>query len=228
MNTDGTIQIKISLNNTPIPILPHAKFLGLWVDNNLTWKTHTSKLELRLKTKLCMLQWGKNMLTTQAKKILYFAQIHSLLTYGLVIWGNMINATTRNRLQKLQDRGVQLIAPHKALSEIYKTHRILNLEQSTTLENIKLWYKYHHNTLLTKLKQNMGTDHSRSSLEKRYCYNTRNRGIPNLPQTTLNLYKNSFLFKGLRDYQLSPQSVKDSSSIKQCTNQMKTHLIGTH
>ena len=224
-NMHDTNQIRLTLNETLIPIMPHAKFLGLWVDENLNWKTHASKLELRIKTKICMLQRGRNMLTTQAKKILYFAQIHSLLTYGLVIWGNMISTTNRNRLQKLQDKGVQLISPHQRLSEIYKTHRILNLEQSIKLENIKLWYKYHRNDLPTKLLENMGTDHHRTSIEKQHGYNTRNRGIPNLPQTSLNPYKNSFLFKGLRDYQLSPQCIKDSVNIKQCTNRMKTNLL---
>ena len=118
-----------------------------------------------------------------------------------------------------------MIAPHKELAEIYKTHRILTLEQLIKLENVKLWYKHNNNSLPTKLRQNMTTDHRRNSLEKNHNYHTRNRGIPNLPQTTINSYKNSFLFKGLRDYQLCPQEVKNSKNIKECTRHMKTHLI---
>ena len=165
------------------------------------------------------------MLTTHAKKILYFAQIHSLLTYGLVIWGNMISASDRNCLQKLQNRGVQMITPHKELSEIYKAHSILTLEQLTKLENIKLWYKHNSSSLPLQLRKNMTTDHRRHSLEKNHNYNTRNRNVPNLPQTTVTSYKNSFLSKGLHNYQLCAQEIKDSRSLKHCVKLMKRYLF---
>ena len=82
--------IQMTLNDTIIPIVESTKFLGLWIDRRLKWNTHLSKITSKLKTKLCMLQKGKNLLTTHAKKILYFAQFQSVLTYGLVIWGNMV------------------------------------------------------------------------------------------------------------------------------------------
>ena len=100
--------IRLELNRQKIPLVDHTKFLGLWIDNQLNWKTHISKIETTLKTKLCMLQRGKNLLTTHAKKILYFAQIQSHLQYGLSIWGNMSPRYQLRRLQKLQNRGVQI------------------------------------------------------------------------------------------------------------------------
>ena len=163
---------KISIDDTIIPVVHNTKFLGLWIDDNLTWDTHFKKLETRIKTKICMLQRGKNMLTVHAKKILYFAQIHSLLTYGLVIWGNMLSQTNKTRLQKIQDKAVQLIAPHKKLPEVYHDHRILTIDQSVQLENIKIWYKHQNNLLPVKLQENMCTDHRRESTRKSHRYNT--------------------------------------------------------
>ena len=219
--------IKISIEDITVPIVCHTKFLGLWIDDNLTWDTHFRKLETRLNTKICMLRRGKNMLTVHAKKILYFAQVHSLLTYGLVIWGNMLSRTKKNQLQKIQNRAVQLIAPHKRLATIYSDHRILNIDQSIQLENIKIWFKYHKNLLPEKLQQNMSTDHRRESIRKIHNYNTRNKGIPNLPQTTNRFYKNSFLSDGLRDYQLTPQDIKESKSVTHCIKQTKNLLLPT-
>ena len=119
--------IKLVLNNIEIPEVKSTKFLCLWIDNGLDWRTHIIKITVRLKTKLCMLQRGKSLLTTHAKKILYFAQIQSIFTYGLVIWGNMITPTQMKNLQKLQDKSVQLISPHTPIQRIYEQHKILNL-----------------------------------------------------------------------------------------------------
>ena len=217
--------IRISIEDVAVPIVPHTKFLGIWIDDNLTWNIHLQKLETRLKTKICMLQRGKNILTVHAKKILYYAQVHSLLAYGLIIWGNMLNRTRQTRLQKIQNKAVQLIAPHKNLRAIYKDHRILNIAQLIQLENIKMWHKYHNNQLPEKLQHNMSTDHRRKSTHKIHNYNTRNKGIPNLPQVTNSCYKNSFLSDGLRDYQLTPQSVKECKNMTQCIKLTKNLLL---
>ena len=221
INSANMNKMHLRLDNVEIPIKPFTKFLGLWVDECLNWKTHVDKLETRLKTKLCMLRRGQNLLTTHAKKVLYFAQIHSLLTYGLVIWGNMISTSDLRRLQKLQDKGVQLIANHRNLEDNYKENRILKIEQLITLDNIKIWYKCNRNSLPTRLTENMKTDHQKSSIEKKHHYNTRNKEVPNLPHTTVKKYKDSFLVKGLRDYQLTPQNIKDARNIKQCTSLAK-------
>ena len=91
--------IRLVLNDIAIPIVESTKFLGLWIDSRLSWRTHLAKITAKLKTKLCMLQKGKNLQTTHAKKILYFAQFQSVITYGLVIWGNMVSNTQLNQLQ---------------------------------------------------------------------------------------------------------------------------------
>ena len=159
------------------------------------------------------------------QKILYFAQIQSLLTYGLIIWGNMISNTDQRRLQELQDQGVQLIAPHMKLDNIYKEHKILRLKGLTQLENIKFWHKYHHNELSTKLTENMSTDHKRCSLEKKHPYNTRNKSTINLPSTNSKFYKTSFLSTGLQDYQLASAEIKTAANTRICTTLTKKHLL---
>ena len=71
----------------------------------------------------------------------------------------------------------------------------------------------------------MNTDHVQHSLEKQHTYNTRNKGIPNLPNISTKKYKDSFLAQGLRDYQLAPQKIKDSTNIKCCARLTKEWLL---
>ena len=200
INTKSSNDIPLVINNTPIPYVESTKFLGIWIDQHLTWRTHLSKITNRIKTKLCMLQRGKHILTAHAKKILYFAQIQSILTYGLVIWGNMITESQLSHLQKLQDKCVQLISPRRNTNNIYEEHKILNLKELLLLENVKTWYKHKTKILPMQLYGNMSNDAHHLSLFKTHKYDTRNKEIINMPLAKNKRYKTSFLSKGLLDF----------------------------
>ena len=66
-----------------------TKFLGVWVDSRLDWNTHADKVLLKIKCNMNLLQQSKNLLATHCKKILYFTQIQSHLSYGILVWGPM-------------------------------------------------------------------------------------------------------------------------------------------
>ena len=84
-------KLEIHIGPETIPQVKNTKFLGLWIDQTLSWNKHVSKLLLKLKSKLNLLQIGKKFLSTHALRVLYFAQIQSNLTYGIGIWGSLLN-----------------------------------------------------------------------------------------------------------------------------------------
>ena len=55
------------LNKILIPRVGSTKFLGLWIDDKLTWHVHVGKLLLKLKRRLGMLYKSKNLLSTSSK-----------------------------------------------------------------------------------------------------------------------------------------------------------------
>ena len=52
----------IKLGDIELPRVPSTKFLGMWVDENLNWNEHLSKLKTKLKRNLTLLKQGKNFL----------------------------------------------------------------------------------------------------------------------------------------------------------------------
>ena len=77
-----------------------VKFLGVWIDDKMTWTKHMSTLMVKLKQNIHLLKLSNKFLTKETKKLIYYAHIYSQLTYGILIWGNMINQCTMNKIQK--------------------------------------------------------------------------------------------------------------------------------
>ena len=214
----------INLSGITLPVVPCSKFLGLWIDSKLSWGEHIRKLITRLHSRLGLLKRSKRLLSVHARRCLYYAQIHSILTYGILLWGNMISLTQINKLQKLQNVGVQLIDPMKSLPEIYADQRILTIENVVKLENSKIWYRYYHGLVPTRLHQLMTEDSNKRDITKLHNYNTRQKNELNMPLATGH-YKNSFFVKGMKDYSKLPYSVKNTLKLSHFINKCKGHLL---
>ena len=197
-NTLKNLVLKIG--ETQIPRVPSAKILGLWIDEKLTWNTHIDKILTKLRSRLGLLKYSKNILTEHAKRILYFAQIYSVLTYGIVVWGTMINKTRLNDLQQVQDTCVKQLDTKMAVSDIYKKHQLLKVNEITRLEQLKLGYKLKNNLLPMSLTSQLSTSPDSKCLTKKHGYGTRSKGILNLPLVKNNNYRKSFLYQSLREF----------------------------
>ena len=221
---NSNIKMKINLSGVELPVVPVSKFLGLWIDSKLNWNEHLRRLTTRLYSRLGLLKRSKNLLDSNSRKILYFAQFHSILSYGLLVWGNMITQTQMKKISKLQETAVQLIEPNSKIESIYKKHGILPIEKLIELENYKVWYKYYHNLIPVKLRGIMTVDSNQNSIVKKHGYNTRQRKELNLPKAD-GLYKKTFFVKGLCDYSKLTTAVKATPSLCQFIQECKHILL---
>ena len=172
-----------------------------------------------------MLCRGKNLLTTHAKKILYFAQIQSNLTYGLLIWGNMISSAEKQKLETLQNKCIKLIDPRKTVTEICEKYNILTFLELVELENCKTWYKHRNGLLPTKFSELMSRDHKGKKLIKSHNYSTRRKNELNLSLATSMNYHSSFLVAGLADYISLPTDLKKEMKLHRFVTRCKQYLM---
>ena len=145
--TGKHLTLELEFEGLVMPQVQSTKLLGVWIDEQLKWHEHVNSVILKLRSKIHMLRKGKNLLSTHARRILYFAQIHSHLTYGLVCWGNMIDNSDLRRLKKMQNACVKLIDRSKPVEKIYHDHKILTIEKLIRLENAKTWFKFYKSVL---------------------------------------------------------------------------------
>ena len=60
--------IDLKLGDNKLPKVTTTKFLGMWIDQNLNWNEHLSKLKTKVKRNLTLLKIGKRYLNTHTKK----------------------------------------------------------------------------------------------------------------------------------------------------------------
>ena len=62
-------------------------FLGLTVDNSLTWQSHINKLTSKLSSASYILKTLRPLLTIKNLEVIYFSYVHAIISYGLIFWG---------------------------------------------------------------------------------------------------------------------------------------------
>jgi hypothetical protein len=70
----------------------YTDFLGLTMDSALSWQEHINKMTRNLNLACFVIRSLKSIVTSDDVKILYFAYVHSIITYGIVFWGNATNS----------------------------------------------------------------------------------------------------------------------------------------
>lgn len=114
-----------SVSNCPMPLCNETRFLGFMLDSNLNWKCHVDKLCSGLSSAVFALRKLKPLITNVSLKSVYYAHFHSLMTYGVLIWGN---STDANRVFLMQKRALRTLAgvkPRDSCRQLFVTHKIM-------------------------------------------------------------------------------------------------------
>jgi len=70
------------------------------VDDTLTWNNHNDQLISRLNSACYVIRAVNAMLSRKALRMLYFSYVHSIISYGIIFWGNTPNSIKIFRMQK--------------------------------------------------------------------------------------------------------------------------------
>ena len=186
---------KIVIDDETLPVVTKTKFLGIWIDNKLNWQTHFDQVCLKIICNTNLLRLSKNQFNMETKKLIYYAHIYSHLVYGCTTWGNMLNQSQLKKLQKLQNKCIQLINGKPATSDNYQSLKLLKFAEIVKLQNLKLGHQVQHSQLPERILDVCMSDTHSKSLVKLHGYQTRRKLEPNHPKIQRTLVQNQFPFK---------------------------------
>ena len=86
--------LELKIDNFPIKKISQAKFLGVTIDEKLSWDAHTSNLKKKLNHATATLNRIKDSLPTYLHKDLYHTLFESHLSYCISVWGGAAQCRT--------------------------------------------------------------------------------------------------------------------------------------
>ena len=129
-------QINVFLNNIFITQCISIKYLGLTIDMNLNFDFQISNKAYKISKTVGIISKIRHYPPETALLKIYYAQIHSNLLYGLIIWGSTF-PTYLKKMITLQNKAVKFICAAKFCdnsSPYYKRLKILKLTDLYKLE----------------------------------------------------------------------------------------------
>ena len=147
------------------------------------------------------------MLDKHSLKNIYYAHIHSHITYALTAWGSMVSKAQLNDLEKIQNQCIRIINKESATSDItgqYEKLRILKLDQLVKLHLCKLGHMISHDQLPIPIHRMFKARGGKKS----HHYPTRRKHIPNIQTHSSEIFNKSFMCRSLMEYNLLPQHLR--------------------
>ena len=145
---------KLTINNIAIKRDYVTKFLGILIDENITWKPHIHYIENKISKNVGLLYKAKFSLNQKSLKSIYFSFIHSYLNYGNVAWAST-HQTKLKKLLKFQKHSSRIIYNEDKTTHarpLMKSLNALNIYQINIFQNVLLTFKSRNN-LAPKLFQ---------------------------------------------------------------------------
>ena len=98
--------MKLNYQGNYIKSSTNTKFLGLIIDDSLLWKAHIDQMMSKLNT-ACFVIWTiQAMMSQETLRMVYFAYVHSTMSYGIIFWGNQRHS---EKIFKIQKRVIRII-----------------------------------------------------------------------------------------------------------------------
>ena len=156
----------LRINNSEIKREQSIKFLGVIIDENLTWKNHIEILENKISKNVGVLFKASKLLNTRCLKNIYFALIHSYVNYANIAWASS-NKTSLKNIYFKQKHAARLIFHKDRMSHsrpLMKKLNALNVYQINLYQTISFMYQVKSCTLPKIFNDNFSSvDHSYST-----------------------------------------------------------------
>lgn len=109
LNKEKTHDIMFTLRevSTDDADLNNTKFLGVTLDCKLRWDMHVESVCKKLASSVFVVRSLNECVSKATLRTVYFSLFHSIMSYGIIIWGGSTNAT---RVFGMQRRVVRVLA----------------------------------------------------------------------------------------------------------------------
>lgn len=177
----------------------NIKYLGIYLDEKLSWKNHISQLKSQLRKSVRQFYFLRNMLNENLMRTLYFALIDSRLNYGIENWGGT-DKVSIHPLIVTQNHFIRILKfkpKRESALPLYTQLKILPLTHLFVYKVLKVFYNRSGNYGVERTY-----NRTRSSTQGLFIH----------PKVNKSIFKKSFLFLGPKIYNKIPSFIKNNNN----------------
>ena len=214
-------QLNITLNNTVLEVKSETTFLGVVIDNKLSWKAHILHISGKISKSIAILRILRYSFPKNVLRMIYMSLIFSHINYCNLIWGSA-KKTILEPLFKLQKKAVRLVNNSQYLDHsdpIFNSLKILTVHKVFKLNCLIFIYKC--------LKKDKFPDFKNRFIKNSYfySYSMRNNHLYRIPRERLDVCRNSYFVQGLTLWNLLDDTVKSSTNLDIFKKKIKFLLL---
>ena len=209
----------IEIENTKIEIVKEIKYLGINLNQHLSWNNHVEFIAKKVSKSIGAINKIKHLIPKNKLIDLYYALVYSNFKYAISIWGNL-NRMNTNKLQKLQNRMLEIIEGKKIEKNSYisvaKKYQILTIKNIFKFQILIIMFLtikngYYENLLILQ-ERNLTTE-----IRNMRKYKT---------QKILNdKGKDTLDYIGIEYWTLIPNEFKEINNFNMFKNKLKKWII---
>lgn len=206
----------ISLNQTQ-----STKFLGVIIDQHLTWHEHITLITKKISKNLGVLARIRHNIPFQSLISLYYTLIYPYLSYCNIVWGHNFKSYLHN-LITLQKRAVRIIChlPYYAGTQpSFRHHKILSLENINKYQILLYMFRLHNKLLPKAISIDLQTGTEIHSHYTRSAHHYRSH------HARLRVKQFSLPCTGPHLWNSLPESLKNLKSVNSFKRSIKSLLV---
>jgi hypothetical protein len=211
------------LGGNMIKLVSEVKYLGMIFDSALNFHSHLDKLKKKIISFVAVLGRLKNYVPVSSRLSIYYAHIHSHISYLNVIWSSA-SAYKLLEISRLQNKAIRAVffeeykKPNIHTIDLYRNHNLLNLFQMNKYETVLLVYKLKNNLLRHNL--------TLTTNDEIHEHDTRNRRNFHIGLNVNNNYgKFSIMHQGLILYNDLPPNMRVINSFEIFKKKLKIYAF---
>src|SRR5688572_15107072 len=211
----------LCIDGYPITQVTSSKFLGVILDQHLSWKDHIEAISSKIAKNVGILKRASNLLPPHVRLTLYYTLIYPYLTYCNIIWTSTYKSNLQ-RLTILQKRAIRCVAgvPYGShTSQLFLELKLLKIDQIRKAQIGEFMYRYEHNSLPVIYRQLF----LRAS--EIHSYSTRNSKLYRQPFAHTNTRLFSIRFAGANVWNSIPLSIRQLSGLHIFKIKLRHYLI---
>ena len=188
------VSTNVTLNREVINIVESTLFLGLTLDSKLQWGAQITCLAGKLSSAAYAVRKVRQFTDVDTAKLVYFSYFHSVMSYGILLWGRAADIQTIFVLQKRAIRAIYNLGARVSLRERFKEIGILTVISQYIFANIMF------------IRKNINSYRKNSDI---HAINTRNSHKIVGSYHRLHRVHNTFIGLSVRFYNKIPINILD-------------------